>query len=88
MGFLRKVKKKVEATAKKGVDVGKDVGEKGLDVGKNVGKKGVELGKTGVEKTKDTVKCEDDPLKILKIRSAKGEISKNKYAEMKKILEG
>ena len=31
---------------------------------------------------------DDDPLHILKLRYAKGEISKEKYAEMKKMLEG
>jgi hypothetical protein len=30
----------------------------------------------------------DDPIHVLKLRYAKGEISKEKYDEMKKILEG
>ena len=70
MGFLKKLKKKIEDASKKGVevgknvgekavDVGKDVGEKAVDVGKDVGKKGVELGKKGVDKVKDAVEKDE-----------------------------
>ena len=59
MGFLKKIKKKTEDAAKKGVEVGKNVGEKAVDVGKDVGKKGVELGKKGVDKVKDAVEKDE-----------------------------
>ena len=35
---------------------------------------------------KDAVDPEDDPLKIVQIRYAKGEISRDEYEEMKKAL--
>jgi hypothetical protein len=98
MGFLKKLKEKTEETAKKSVEVGKlvgektvevgkDVGEKGLEVGLKAGQKSVELGKKGINKVKDAVTDKDDPFEILKIRYAKGEITKTEYEEMKKTLE-
>jgi hypothetical protein len=98
MGFLKKLKEKTEETAKKGVDVGKkvgektidlgkDVGEKGLDVGKKAGEKGIEFGKKGVQKVRDAGNDENDPLHILNIRYAKGEITKKQYEEMKQTLD-
>ena len=36
MGFLKKIFKKTEDTAKKGVEVGKDVGGHAVDAGKKV----------------------------------------------------
>ena len=59
MSFLKKLKEKIEDAAKKGVEVGKNVGEKAVDVGKDVGKKGVELGKKGVDKVKDAVEKDE-----------------------------
>ena len=52
LSFLKKVKKKTEEAAKKGVKAGIKVGEKGVEVGKKAGKKGVKVGKKGVKKTK------------------------------------
>ena len=53
--FLKKLKKKTEEAAKKGLEVGEKVAKKGVKVGKKAGKKGVELGKKGVKKTKEAV---------------------------------
>jgi len=72
---------------KKGVDIGKKAGEKTLEIGKDVGEKGIEVGKQGVKKVQTAIKEEEDPHKILKIRYAKGEITKEEYAEMKAMLE-
>ena len=63
MGFLKKVKEKTEETAKKGVDVGKDVAGKAVDVGKDVGEKGVELGKKGLAKGVKVGKKKGDTIK-------------------------
>jgi hypothetical protein len=98
MSLLKKIKEKTEETAKKTVEVGKDVGEKGLELGKDVGEKGlelglkagqkgVELGKKGITKVKDAVTDKEDPFEILKLRYAKGEITKAEYLEMKHTLE-
>ncbi|MCW4040858.1 MAG: SHOCT domain-containing protein [Candidatus Bathyarchaeota archaeon] len=86
MGVFNKLKSKTENTVKKGVDVGKKAGEKTLEIGKDVGEKGIEVGKQGVKKVRAAVK-DDDPHKILKIRLAKGEITKEEYAEMKALLD-
>jgi len=53
--FLKKLKKKTEEAAKKGLEVGEKATKKGVKVGKKAGKKGVELGKKGVKKTKEAV---------------------------------
>jgi hypothetical protein len=98
MSLFKKIKEKTEETAKKSVDagkrvgektveVGKDVGEKGFELGLKAGQKGVELGKKGVKKVKDVVADKEDPFEILKVRYAKGEITKSEYEEMKKTLE-
>ena len=50
MPFLKKLKKKTEEVAKKGLEVGEKAAKKGVEVGKKAGKKGVELGKKGVKK--------------------------------------
>lgn len=50
MGFLKKIFKKTEDTAKKGVDVGKDVEGHAVDVGK----KGVEKVKEGDKKKEES----------------------------------
>lgn len=67
--------------------MGKKAGEKTLELGKNVGEKGIEVGKQGVKKVQTVVKDNDDPLTILKIRFAKGKITKEEYAEMKALLD-
>ena len=71
---------------KKGVDIGKKAGEKTLEIGQDVGEKGIEVGKQGVKKLRTAVK-DDDPHEILKIRFAKGEITKEEYLEMKAMLD-
>ena len=48
MGLLNKVKEKSENIAKKGLEVGKDVGEKGVN-----------LGKKGVDEVKDSAKKDE-----------------------------
>ena len=63
LGFLKKVKEKTEETTKKGVAVGKNVGEKAVDVGKNVGEKGVDLRKKGVAKGAEVEKKTEDVVK-------------------------
>ena len=55
-GFLKKLFKKTEDTAKKGVEAGKDVGGHVVDAGK----KGVDVGKEGVEKVKEVVKKKEE----------------------------
>lgn len=72
---------------KKGVDIGKKAGEKTVEIGKDVGEKGIEVGKQGVKKVRAAIKEDEDPYKILKIRLAKGEITKEEYAEMKAMLD-
>ncbi|MFH0897490.1 MAG: hypothetical protein V1850_05545 [Candidatus Bathyarchaeota archaeon] len=49
MGFLKKIFGKTEDAAKKGVEVGKDVGGKGVD-----------LGKKGIEKVKEVDKKKEE----------------------------
>ncbi|RLI51731.1 MAG: hypothetical protein DRP09_18950 [Candidatus Thorarchaeota archaeon] len=39
------------------------------------------------KRTETSISTHEDPLKILKIRLAKGEITKEQYEELKKILE-
>lgn len=53
--FLKKIKKKTEEAAKKGLEVGEKGVKKGVEVGKKAGEKGVEVGKKGVKKTKEAV---------------------------------
>ena len=53
--FLKKLKKKTEEAAKKGLEVGEKGLKKGVDVGKKAGEKGVELGKKGAKKTKKAI---------------------------------
>ena len=59
MGFLKKIKKKTENVADKGVDAGKDVGghvvnagKKGVEAGKDVAGKAVDAGKNVEKKLK------------------------------------
>ena len=87
MGLFKKVKETTEKSIKKSVEVGKKAGEKTIELSKDVGEKGVEVGKKGIQKVRETVNNDEDPLKILKIRFAKGELSKSEYEEMKKVLE-
>lgn len=87
MGVFKKLKSKTEHTVKKGVDVGKKAGEKTLEIGKDVGDKGLHVGKQGVKKVQTAVKDDQDPHKILKLRLAKGEITKEEYVEMKALLD-
>lgn len=58
-------------------------------VNKNIAKKAKQLIEYYKKKTirKEAEKPVEDPLKILKIRFAKGEIAKEEYEKMKKILE-
>jgi uncharacterized membrane protein len=58
-----------------------------VERGKDVGEKGIEVGKQGVKKIQTAIKDDEDPHKILKIRLAKGEITKEEYAEMKALLD-
>jgi len=46
-----------------------------------------ECGKKVVEKTKETTKTEDEALNVLRLRFAKGEITKEEFKQMKKDLE-
>ena len=56
MPFLKKLKKKTEEVAKKGLDVGEKVAKKSVEVGKKGGEIGVELGKKGIKETKKAAK--------------------------------
>lgn len=60
--------------------------KKGLEVGVQTSEELVDLSKKGVNKVKEAVDPEDDPLKIIHVRYAKGEISRDEYEEMKKAL--
>ena len=74
-GLLKKLKTSTNKAIKKGLEVGVQTSEELVD-----------LSKKGVKKVKDAVDPEDDPLKIIHIRYAKGEISRDEYEEMKKAL--
>ncbi len=87
LGVFNKLKSRTENTVKKGVDLGKKAGEKTVELGKDVGEKGIEAGKQGVKKIQTAIKDDEDPHEILKIRLAKGEITKEEYAEMKALLD-
>jgi len=103
MGFLDKFKEKLKDTAEKGVEKGVDLGKKGIEKGTELGTKGYEGAKEAAKKGYDKAKEEsppknsvkqdsskqsfEDPLKVLKLRYAKGEISKEEFEEMKKTLE-
>ena len=74
-GVLKKLKTGTDKAIKKGLEVGVQTGEELLD-----------LSKKGAKKVKDAVDPKDDPLKIVQIRYAKGEITRDEYEEMKKAL--
>jgi hypothetical protein len=71
---------------KKSVNVGKTAGEKTIEIGKDVGEKGVDATKKGVKKVRAALSKDEDPLTILKIRYAKGEITKAEYEDMKAMI--
>jgi len=54
--FLKKLKKRTEEAAKKGLDVGEKAAKKGVGLGKKSGKKGLELGDKGFKETKRIAK--------------------------------
>ena len=86
MGLFKKLKTSTENTVKKSVNVGKTAGEKTIEIGKDVGEKGVDATKKGVKKVRAALNEEEDPLKILNIRYAKGEITKAEYEDMKAMI--
>jgi hypothetical protein len=86
LGVFKKLKTSTEKTVKKSVNIGKTAGEKTIEIGKDVGEKGVDVTKKGVQKVRAAFSEDEDPLKILKIRYAKGEITKTEYVEMKAMI--
>lgn len=74
-GLLNKLKISTDKAIKKGLEVGVQTSEELID-----------LSKKGVKKVKDAVEPETDPLTIVQIRYAKGEITHDEYEEMKKAL--
>ena len=69
MPFLKKLKKKTEEAAKKGLDVGEKAAKKGVDLGKKGRKKGVELGKKGIKETKKAAKKNKEKTRIVTLCS-------------------
>ena len=74
-GLLNKLKTSTDKAIKKGLEVGVQTSEELID-----------LSKKGVKKVKDAVEPETDPLTIVQIRYAKGEITHDEYEEKKKAL--
>jgi hypothetical protein len=73
--LLHKLKTTTDQTVKKGLEVGKKASDEIVDIGKK-----------GVNKVRVAVSDDEDPLKILKIRFVKGEITKAEYEDMKAMI--
>ncbi len=69
MPLLKKLKKKTEEVAKKGLGVGKKAAKKGSEVGKKDGQKGVELERKASKNQRDCLKAvniHEDVCKVAK----------------------